>query len=297
MTDPDTWTIPFTGRYDLARSAAAARQAAFLDGASSFADRPGVMHVSMVLDSVWQPVAVRLEQGPQHVSVTLLDDPGSAGPHRVTAQLRRVLSLDGDGAAFEALAHHDPVLGARQRSHPGLRPWLHASPYEALARAIIMHRLFRGQVVAVISGLSREFGLTVSVAGVPTQTFPTPAALAMVERFPGLADRKVEQLRALGAAAADGHHAAETMRSLPREEAMRHLTALGGIGPFSAELVMIRGVGDRDVFPETEKSLHRAMEVAYGLGAEPSLEALRRVAATWSPFRSWAGLLLRQGHA
>ncbi len=77
------------------------------------------------------------------------------------------------------------------------------------------------------------------------------------------------------------------------DQALAHLQQLPGIGPFSAELIMIRGVGDADVFPRTEKSLHRNMAAAYKLGGEPNIDALEQIANKWRPYRSWAGLLLR----
>ena len=56
---------------------------------------------------------------------------------------------------------------------------------------------------------------------------------------------------------------------------------------------MMRGVGEPDAFPRTEKRLHRAMAAAYNLGEEPALAVLEDVAEKWRPYRNWAGLLLR----
>lgn len=109
----------------------------------------------------------------------------------------------------------------------------------------------------------------------------------------GLASRKVEQLRALGVATADGRFGSARLRAMDRDEALSHLQQLPGIGPFSAELVLLRGVGDPDAFPRTERRLHRAMTAAYHLGHDTDLDVLERVADRWRPYRSWVGLLLR----
>ena len=71
------------------------------------------------------------------------------------------------------------------------------------------------------------------------------------------------------------------------------LQQLAGIGFFSAELILLRGVGDADAFPKSEKRLHRAMAAAYHLGDDPDLDTLERIADGWRPHRSWVGLLLR----
>ncbi len=109
----------------------------------------------------------------------------------------------------------------------------------------------------------------------------------------GLAEHKVDQLRTLGAAAAEGRLNNAYLNELSYDEAVASLQQLPGIGPFSAELIMIRGVGDPDVFPLTEKNLHRAIATLYHLSDEPDLNTLERIADQWRPYRSWAGLLLR----
>ena len=80
---------------------------------------------------------------------------------------------------------------------------------------------------------------------------------------------------------------------MDRDEALAYLQQLPGIGPFSAELVLLRGAGDPDAFPRHEQRLHRAMAAAYGLGDAPDFDVLERVADRWRPYRSWVGLLLR----
>ena len=66
---------------------------------------------------------------------------------------------------------------------------------------------------------------------------------------------------------------------------------LPGIGPFSAELILLRGAGYPDAFPTHEKRLHRAMAAVYHLNPGP--EALRAIADRWRPYRTWIALLLR----
>ncbi len=83
------------------------------------------------------------------------------------------------------------------------------------------------------------------------------------------------------------------LRTMERETALAQLQQLAGIGPFSAELILLRSVGDADAFPKTEKRLYRAMAAAYHLGDEPDLDTLERIADGWRPYRSWVGLLLR----
>jgi DNA-3-methyladenine glycosylase II len=64
------------------------------------------------------------------------------------------------------------------------------------------------------------------------------------------------------------------------------------MGPFSADLVVVRGAGAPDVFPVAESRLHDSMATLYGL-TDPTIDELAAVAAAWSPFRSWVSVLIR----
>jgi DNA-3-methyladenine glycosylase II len=64
------------------------------------------------------------------------------------------------------------------------------------------------------------------------------------------------------------------------------------MGPFSADLVVVRGAGAPDVFPVAEPRLHDSMATLYGL-VEPSLTELADVAKPWAPYRSWVAVLIR----
>ena len=72
---------------------------------------------------------------------------------------------------------------------------------------------------------------------------------------------------------------------------MQRLQELAGIGPFSAELVMIRSVGDPDVFAWTEGRLHHGMTEAYDLRRAPDVDALEQLTEAWRPCRSWVSLM------
>ena len=117
--------------------------------------------------------------------------------------------------------------------------------------------------------------------------------LSDLPEIPGLSSQKTIQLRRLGRIVAQGGLAHEVLKSMSREEQFRYLRRLDGIGPFSAELLLLRGVGDHDAFPVLEPKLHSAMRRLYGLAEDANTEVLQELAQRWSPYRSWVGLLFR----
>ncbi|MEU6173190.1 DNA-3-methyladenine glycosylase 2 family protein [Streptantibioticus parmotrematis] len=224
--------------------------------------------------------------------------PAAAGtPAHAAArsQIARILSLDVDGTGFPALGETDPVVAGLQADHPGLRPVCFHSPYEAAVWAVIGNRLRMSQAAAVKARLARDHGQAVDVAGQRLHAFPTPEALRRLDRVEGLTGTKVERLHVIAEAALDGRLDAAALRAQPAEFALTDLRELPGIGPFSAELVLIRGAGHPDVFPAAEPRIHRAMAAEYRLDADTAADPARlaRIADAWRPYRSWVGSLLR----
>ncbi|MBC8083692.1 MAG: DNA-3-methyladenine glycosylase 2 family protein [Hymenobacter sp.] len=291
MSTSPTIDLRFTGDYSLAASVTLAASASFVD--KLYGGPEGeVLDLAFPLEGSWHTVGVRVEQPEKKVRAHVLANPGGAKSDDIRAQLERILCLDVDGDGFAAVAARDQVVDKLQEQNLGVRPVLLPTPYEAAARAIIGHQLPVRQAAAITRRIAEAHGVRVEVGDHVLHGFPAPDRLAELPLINGLAARKVEQLRALGTAAPDWLDTAR-LRAMDREQAITHLQKLAGIGPFSAELILLRGVGDPDAFPGEEKRLHRAMAAAYHLGEEPTLNVLERVADGWSPYRSWVGLLLR----
>ncbi|MGW2864754.1 DNA-3-methyladenine glycosylase family protein [Streptomyces sp. NPDC001205] len=219
---------------------------------------------------------------------------GTADAVRAAESVARILSLDVDGGRFARLASVDPVVAGLLREFPGLRPVCFNSPYEAAAWAVIGQRVRKSHAAAVKSLLGQRHGRRVEVAGQELYAFPSPAALRTVTRFPGLTAVKLSRLHAVAEAASAGELDAASLRARPADEALAALRELPGVGPFSAELILIRGAGHPDLFPRHEPRLHAAMADAYALeGRAADVPALEEIAARWRPYRSWVSLLLR----
>jgi len=278
-------SIDVRGAFDLAASAR------FLEGFTpaarpDAADEPGTLRMAFPVEGSWAHAGVRIQQ--REPGQVLVDTHDSL----VIAQVRRILSLDIDGSEFTAVGRADPVVEAVRSRHEGLRPVLFYSPYEAACWTIIGNRIRLTQAARIKQRIAEEHGETLEVAGRQLASFPAPAVLAAIEELPGLPRFKVERLRTIAVAAQAGELDAAMLRGLDPEEAMGHLQRLPGIGPFSAELILVRGAGHPDVFPRNEQRLHEEMRRAYDLPAADGA-ALAEVAERWRPFRSWVALLMR----
>ncbi|WP_291051673.1 hypothetical protein [Herbiconiux sp.] len=287
-----TFTIDPRGPFSLASSIR------FLEGfapAAYEAASSATLDFAFSLEGSWQVVGVSLEQvgtqvrGRLHASRALKRAELSAA----RTQVERILSLDVDGTAFTAVGERDEVVAGMQQRYPGLRPVCFWSWYEAAAWAIIGQRIRMTQAAQIKQRMAGELGETVVVNGGARSAFPAPAVLAGLEGFPGLVGPKVERLRALGEAARRNAFDSESLRGMPRDEALEALKSMPGIGPFSAELILLRGAGDPDHAPLHEPRFITALTHAYGLPSAPDAASLDEITAAWAPFRTWVTLLLR----
>jgi DNA-3-methyladenine glycosylase II len=242
-------------------------------------------------DGTWTTVGVRVTDD---LTGHIVANPGDLPADLIAAQVSRILSLDIDGSGFAEIGVRDEVIGDLQKQFPGLRPVLFGSPYEAAAWALLCHRISMKQAATLRRRLSEELGDTVDFGDHKLAAFPPPDRLATLEPMPGMMLRKVENLRALGEAALSGDLDADLLRDMTIEQALTHLRKLQGIGPFSAELTLIRGAGVADLFPRETPRLRTVMAELYDLGPEPAVAQLDAISQGWRPYRSWATFLLRQ---
>lgn len=206
---------------------------------------------------------------------------GDGDLDQAAAQVCRFLSLDVDGRGWVEVGLRDAVIADAQELLPGLRPCGFHSPYEAAAWAVLSQRIRIVQAAKLRDDLVRSYGQ----AG----AFPAPAELRSLDLdLPG---RKAEYLQAVAEAALDGRLDGSTLRAMDVEDAVRTVQEVKGLGPFAAELVVLRGANAPDAIPHNERRLDEEITFRYGAG-----RTLADISTTWRPFRTWAAVHLRSLH-
>ena len=90
----------------------------------------------------------------------------------------------------------------------------------------------------------------------------------------------------------DGSLDLEALGSLDNEAVMAKLTALPGVGPWTAEIYLLFCLGRADIWPAGDVALQHAVHHALKLNARPDAGTMRQLAEAWRPFRGAAALLL-----
>lgn len=194
------------------------------------------------------------------------------------AQVRRFLALDIDGRGWPEVGRRDPVIADAQARLPGLRPCGFHSPYEAAVWSVLSQRLRIVQAARLRAELLARHG--------QDGAFPPPHTLARLDlHLPG---RKGEYLRAVAEAALDGVLDGTALRALDPGQAVQRVQQVKGLGPFAAELVVLRGANAPDALPHHERRLDAEVAEQYGFG-----RSIAEVSEAWRPYRTWAAVHLR----
>ena len=210
-------------------------------------------------------------------------------------QTRRAFLLDADPEPFLRVAATDPVFDRIVRRFPGLRPVLIASPYEALMWAIIGQQITVGFARRLKHALLDLTGGAVEVAGRVYPVFPAPEQVAALD--PALlATRQYSRSKAsyvvhASRAIVEGALDLDAVGALPFGVAVEQMTRLRGIGRWTAEYTLMRGLGARDSFPAADTGLRSAIGRAYGLGRSATEAEARAYAERWAGWRGWAAFM------
>lgn len=210
------------------------------------------------------------------VRFTIRRGPSSAVACREAGRmLCRILGLDVDPTLLQRAAARRHGMTAPARALRGLRPPRFAGLFETFANVVPFQQLSLDAGVAIVSRLVAKFGPHIDHDGHRFRTFPTAPRIAGAHlgelRACGLSARKAQVLRDLACIVASGALAEDRLQAMSTAVARRVLTGLPGIGPWSADLVLLRGLGRIDVFPQGDAGAERGLRLLRGLAPRAPL--------------------------
>jgi DNA-3-methyladenine glycosylase II len=159
--------------------------------------------------------------------------------------------------------------------------------YGALVRAIVGQQLSVSAARAIYGRLTERFG----------GRTPTPEQILAedpdeLRAAAGLSRAKVSFLRSLAEHVVSGELELERLGDLGDEEVIAELTAVKGLGVWSAHMFLMFHLERPDVLPVGDLGIRRAIERAYGLEALPDAAAIEQIAERWRPHRTLACMYL-----
>jgi DNA-3-methyladenine glycosylase II len=203
------------------------------------------------------------------------------------ARPRPMTILDSEAvlnAGVAALGRLDPVMARliAEGAAPRLRK--RAPGFEGLCGIIVSQQLSTASANAIWGRVAARF---------PTLN---PDALAAAQdadlRAVGLSAPKIRTLRAVAAAVGEGTLPLDALHDRPADEAHRLMTAVKGIGPWTADIYLLFCLGHPDAFPAGDLAVQEAARLAYGLDARPPDRDILALAERWRPWRGVAAKVL-----
>ncbi len=110
-------------------------------------------------------------------------------------------------------------------------------------------------------------------------------------RAAGLSAPKQKHMKSIAAAIIDGTLDLDRVRQLGDDEARAHLTAIKGIGPWTADIYLMSSLGRADIWPVADVGLQAAIARAFKLKKRPDEKAMHRLSKSWRPWRTVAARL------
>ena len=187
-------------------------------------------------------------------------------------------------AAIAALSEADAVMAGLLRA--GVRPTLRKREpgLPSLLSIVVSQQLSTASAAAIFGRLRSALpSLTAAeIARAPDETLVSA----------GLSRPKIRTVRAMAGAALDGSLRLGDLAGLPPDEAQAHLTAVPGIGPWTAQVYLLFCLGHPDIFPAGDLALQEAARLALDLPVRPDAKAMAALAERWRPWRGAAAYVL-----
>jgi DNA-3-methyladenine glycosylase II len=195
---------------------------------------------------------------------------------------RKLLGAEFELDSFYAFAQSEPVLAELLPPLRGLRPPIAVEPFETLVTSITAQQVSLFAAFAVRNRLIERFGVRAGAA----YAFPARERLAIADPAElaelGFSRRKAEYV--VGIARSDLDLNGLTM--LPDEEVKAALTALTGIGEWTADWFLARHLARPRAWPAGDLGVRKAVSAFYGEGRQLSTEEVRAIGERFDPFQN-----------
>lgn len=182
-------------------------------------------------------------------------------------------------AAIDYLIGADPLLAPWIRSLPACNLAARNDLFSCLSEAIISQMISTAAAKTLIARVQKAVGGALSPQHLALMSVPELRAC-------GLSGSKAHCLLEAAQCVSSGAINLASLADRPENEILATLTAIRGIGPWTAEIVMIFGMGKQDVLPVKDLGVRHGLAKLYSLGRIPQAGECAQLTNKWRPYRS-----------
>jgi DNA-3-methyladenine glycosylase II len=207
---------------------------------------------------------------------------------RVSSILQRMLGCATDVTAFYSLAQGDHHLSTLAQRFRGLKPPRFPSLFEAFLNAYACQQVSLDVGILLLNRLTEAYGETVAEHQEAGYAFPEPEALATAApaslRALGFSYQKARAVTELAALLARGQKDVSLFETMSNQEVCQSVLPLRGVGRWTAEYVLLRGLGRIDTFPGDDVGAQKNLRMLLSLDERPTYERIKELTAPWHPY-------------
>ncbi len=262
--------------------------------------RDGRLYKAVPVGREAYAVEISPDQDGHHVCIRPLGGTAiaDAGARAAIAQyVWEWLDLETDLEPFYAMASADPLLKEPVEQFYGLRNIGIPDLFEAISWGIIGQQINLTYAYTLKRRLVEQFGGSIASEGETHYTYPTAEAIAGLTPDDlgvlRMSAKKCEYLVGTAALIAEGRLSKGLLQQAGGlKEAERMLTAIRGIGPWTANYVLMRCLRMPSAFPIDDVGLHNAIRFATGSAQKPAKADILKLSAGWAGWESYATIYL-----
>ncbi|ARU63117.1 hypothetical protein CBW65_20635 [Tumebacillus avium] len=243
-----------------------------------------------------RPVLVHVTSDESHDAPRImLDVQGAQDEQQADAAAgiwRHMLSVDRPLLPFYEKVAADPVMRTITEDLSGLHLLLDSGPFESMILSIIGQQVNLTFAENLKRSLVELCASSIDVEGATHFAFPSPEQIARLDyaqlRELKFSQRKAEYVIDFSRGVADGSIDLQSLHGMSNEEAIATLVKLRGIGRWTAECVLLFGLGRPDLLPAADIGLRNAIQHFWGWEHQPTEQEVREFAQGWQGYESYA---------
>lgn len=244
--------------------------------------------------TVKQPVLVEARQNSAGLTIDLKSSLRLSEPEQTKLKdlVTKMLGLNIGLGPFYELVTNEPALNLLAEQFKGVKPTRYPTLFEALVNAIACQQVSLDAGISLLNRLTQTFGARFKDSTSEFYAFPNPEELLgdseeSLQQL-GFSRQKSRAIWNLAYGLANSDIDLDQLESASNVDAIAYLQSIRGIGRWSAEYVLLRGLGRLDVFPGDDIGGQNNIQLLLNLQDRPDYTELGRIAAKWHPF---AGLI------
>jgi DNA-3-methyladenine glycosylase II len=202
--------------------------------------------------------------------------------------IQKMLGLNVNLQPFYMLANNNDVLLSLVQQFLGVKPPCFPSIFEALVNSIACQQITLDLGILLLNRLSESFGLEFDDGGVLLHAFPRPEDLANISEEDlkklGFSYQKARAIKELAIGVESKKIDLVNLEQMTNKKVVEYLSAIRGIGRWSAEYVLLRGLGRVNVFPGDDVGAQNNLKRLFHLDKTPSYEEIKKLTSQWHPY-------------